>query len=157
MNQNVMNQRGFASISDVEEFSKSLTRAMDDLTEVIEAETDLVRAGKLVAATSLQPKKNQHAETYITLAHRAKAHAASIKRLSPPMAESLSSAQSVFKATLQINMAALATAREVSESLIKGVARNMSRQEKPKTYTSAAAPSAAYQAPATGVAVNRSA
>ncbi|MEN0088561.1 MAG: flagellar protein FlgN [Pseudomonadota bacterium] len=157
MNQNLTQQRGFASISDVEEFSRSLTGAMDDLTEVIEAETDLVRAGKLVAATSLQPKKSQHAEAYITLVNRAKAHAPAIRQLSPSMAESLASAQSVFKSTLQINMAALATAREVSENLIKGVAKNMSRQEKPKTYTSAAAPSAAYQTPATGVAVNRSA
>lgn len=157
MNQNLAQQRGFSSLSDVEEFSNSLTKAMDDLTEVIEAETDLVRAGKLVAVTSLQPKKNQHAETYITLVNRAKTHAGAIKRLSPPMADKLGSAQAVFKSTLQINMAALATAREVSEGLIKGVARNMSRHEKPKTYTSGAAPSAAYQAPATGVAVNRSA
>ncbi|MEO0635949.1 MAG: flagellar protein FlgN, partial [Pseudomonadota bacterium] len=147
----------FSSLKDVEEFSNSLTKAMDDLTEVIEAETDLVRAGKLVAATSLQPKKNQHAETYIALVTRAKTHAQSIRQLSPSLAQHLSSAQAVFKSTLQINMAALATAREVSEGLIKGVAKNMARAEKPKTYTSAAAPSAAYQAPATGVAVNRSA
>ena len=157
MTANQNQSHGFRSLADVEQFSKNMMTAMDELTEVIEAETDLVRAGKLVAATSLQTKKSKHAENYIALVNQARSHGQTIKALAPAAADRLSAAQDMFKSTLQINLAALATAREVSEGLIRGVAHNMARQEKPTTYTAGAAQSTAYNAPATGVAVNRSA
>jgi hypothetical protein len=156
MNANQPYFNGFQSLRDVEAFSDDLLKAMDDLTDVIEAETDLVRAGQLLSATALQPRKSQHAESYIKLVECARNQAQTIKDISPKVAEQLIRAQDIFKATLQINMAALTTAREVSQSLIKGVADNMARQEKPSTYTASAGQSVAHNAPATGIAVNRS-
>ena len=75
------------------------------VTEVIEAETDLVRAGQLVGATALQSQKAKHAETYVKLIEQAKNQGATIKALSPSLAEKLVRAQNTFKATLQIGRA----------------------------------------------------
>jgi len=148
--------KGFSSIDDVEQFSNSMLKAMDELNQVIEVETDFVRAGKLVGAAALQPEKTKCAEIYMTMVTRAKAQASLIRAFSPDIAKKLASAQEMFRNTLHKNMQALNTAREVSEDLVKGVAENLSRQEAPTIYGPQASAPKVSSAPSKGIAINQS-
>lgn len=131
---------------------------MDELLAVIEQETALVRAGKLIAAGELQPRKAELVADYVRDMQRVKSNQTAIGKLAGDRVERLRNRHGEFRALLQINMAVLATAREVAEDLVRSVATTVGAQARPQTY---APPGAAPRAPvgnpvtARGIAVDR--
>ncbi len=111
-----------------------LESSMEGLVELIEAETKLLRDGKLFATAELESKKNDYAKAYVDLMKSAQEQERILKRLIPEQIEKLSFRHEEFKSLLQINLTALAAARDVTRGLIGGVARQMGQTQAPATY-----------------------
>jgi hypothetical protein len=63
-----------------------------------------------------------------------KANALALARLAPEALARFKAAHGAFGRAVETNQTVLATARAVSESLIKGVAEEMNRQSRPQGY-----------------------
>lgn len=111
-----------------------LTSTMDQLVDAIEEETQLVRSGKLAAASEVQPNKSELAKSYISDIAQVKQNALVLSRLAPASIEVLRGRHEEFRALLKINLAVLATAREVSQDIVKTVAVKTSAGPGTTTY-----------------------
>ena len=76
-------------------------------------------------------------------AKRVEANAPLLKRHVPKLLVELRRRHEQFQATLQMNLAVLATAHAVSEGIIRGVAGELARKSAPRTYGMSGRPSAA--------------
>lgn len=111
-----------------------LETSMDALLAVVEEETRLVRTGKLIEAGALQGRKADLVAAYARDMAEAKANMTALGRLSAPAVARLRDRHAEFRSLIQINMAVLATAREVAEDLVRSVAEAVGQGERPKTY-----------------------
>ena len=126
--------RTIATVADAELLIKHLIEVMDALVEVVEEETDLVRAGHLRDATRLEPEKADLAQRYAAAAVAVKANAAFLSRHVPRRYEEMRRMHDTFHALLQTNLTVLATAHAVSEGIIRGVSGELARKAAPRTY-----------------------
>ncbi|MTI05936.1 flagellar protein FlgN [Roseibium denhamense] len=130
---------------------------MEALLSVIEMETDMVRAGKLKEAGELQADKARLIHEYTRGMLTAKEHAVALGNLAPSATQSLRRQHGEFQPVLRINLAVLATARDVANNIVSTVAKAVGAQKPsaPTTYgrngTSASGPQSAQ-----GIAVNQS-
>ena len=108
---------------------------MEGLIELIEVETSLVREGKLFAASELEAKKTEYAQAYVELMESARKQEQVLQSMLPANLEKLRHRHEDFKSLLQMNLAALQTARDVTRNLIQGVAKKMGQNQTPTTYS----------------------
>jgi hypothetical protein len=111
-----------------------LADTMDKLLEVVEAETEIVRTGKLSQLAELEAGKVTLARRYIRDIECLKANAPFIGRAIPELVEEFRLGYLQFRNALESNMAVLATAHSVSEGIVRGVASEIAAQERPQTY-----------------------
>jgi flagellar biosynthesis/type III secretory pathway chaperone len=111
-----------------------LAEVMASLLEILEEETQLVRAGRISEVTRIEPKKSELARLYIADAGLVKANALYLARELPREFDELRRRHERFHALLQINLAVLATAHAVSEGIIRGAAGELARKAAPQTY-----------------------
>ena len=111
-----------------------LAEAMTLLLDVLEEETQLVRAGRISEIARIEPKKSEFARRYVADAGLVRANALTIARQTPREFEDLRRRHEEFRAVLQINLAVLATAHAVSEGIIRGAAGELARKAAPQTY-----------------------
>ena len=129
-----------------------LLDVMDALLGVVEQETELVRAGKLAAAAKLEPSKTELSQLYLADAARLRTSHSYFAQTVPDILEALRKRHDLFHALLQINLTVLATARAVSESIMRGVSDELTRKATPQGYGAggrAAAPAAGIRPPLT--------
>ena len=107
---------------------------MDALLGVMEAETRLVRAGKLREAGELQPGKAELARRYLLDVETVKTNRAAISMFCKPMFERLRQRHESFSAQTRINLGVLATAKAVTESLVQEIAAMETRASAPRGY-----------------------
>ncbi|WP_321339389.1 flagellar protein FlgN [Breoghania sp.] len=140
--------------AEAENECSELKFTMDSLLSAIEEETALVRAGKLREAGDLQPRKAELMQQYIRRLNRTRDNSVALGNLAPVAVADLRRGHVEFQAVLKINLAVLATAREVAEKLVRSVAESVGVAESPKTYTRGGTPP---QTTSTrGIAINRS-
>ena len=145
-----------ASQQEAENFCAALSGTMDALLSVIEMETDLVRAGKLKEAGELQADKARLIHEYTRGMMAAKEHAVALGNLAPAATQSLRRQHGEFQPVLRINLAVLATARDVANNLVSAVAKAAGAKNAaaPTTYgRTGTAPSGPQSA--RGIAVNQ--
>ncbi|WP_349357551.1 flagellar protein FlgN [Stappia sp.] len=131
-----------------------LAETMAELLKIIEAETELVRAGKLEEAGLLQPEKANLVSVYMRGMTFVRDQTVSLGNLAPASVEDLKRRHAEFQPVLRINLAVLATAREVADNLMRKVAEGAGSRRAPTTYgPGGSAPRA--PTPADGIAVNR--
>jgi Rod binding domain-containing protein len=108
-----------------------LSEVMDALAGVVQQETELVRSGRLGAATKLEVQKAELARRYVadTLKLRGR-HA----QLPPDLSATLRQRHESFRGLLQLNLTVLATAQAVSEGIVRGVSGELARKSAPQTY-----------------------
>ena len=111
-----------------------LNQTMDQLIDSIDEETQLVRSGKLLAASEVQPNKSELAKSYISDIAQVKENALALSRLAPTSIDALRTRHEEFRAMLKINLAVLATAREVSQDIIHTVKMKTSSGPGTTTY-----------------------
>lgn len=122
------------SASEAEAVLSRLLEIIPPLMAVIEQETTLVRAGRLVEATRLEPRKSQLSVLYLSDAARVKASSHYLNQHMSARCRELRHKHDELHALLRINLTVLATAHAVSEGIIRGVARELARKASPKTY-----------------------
>lgn len=94
---------------------------MDELIRLVEEETHLVREGKMFALKQLEPKKKQAAREFITGLEAVKKIRPALEQHAPDAILRLRRRHSEFRSMLQLNLAALATAREVSDGMLRAI------------------------------------
>lgn len=141
--------------AEANQFCSALSSTMEGLLRVIETETALVRDGKLREAGSLQPEKAKLIHEYTRGMMCAKDNSIALGNLAPAAAQNLKRQHAEFQPLLRINLAVLATAREVANSIVASVAKAVGAQNKSTTYGPTGGQPQAPR-PASGIAINRS-
>ncbi len=119
---------------EAERLVASALAALDALQPLVERETTLLRLGKVRTALGDSLAKNEAAQTYTRLLERLKANAIALGRFAPENLAELRSRHEGFSEALQLNMAVIATARTVSEGILRELAHQLGGNAAPKTY-----------------------
>ncbi len=120
-----------ASAAEADALTAHFTTVMDALLDIVQQETDLVRAGRLGQAATLAEPKADLTQRYIADALQLKASRAQI---APERLAALHRRHDQFRALLQINLTVLATAHAVSEGIVRGVSGELARKSAPSIY-----------------------
>lgn len=112
-------------------FCTELAATLAELMTTLDEEARLIRAARLRDAAALAPRKAMLAEDYRRSLERLKANAAEYGREAPAEIEDLKARHAEFERILQTNLAVLATARTVSETLVRSVAEAMGARKGP--------------------------
>lgn len=137
-----------------EQICAAVESNMDELVRLIEEETALVRSGHLFAAGELQGRKAECARQFIAGMEAVKKIRPAIEKVAPGAIARLRRRHEEFKSVLQMNLAVLATAREVSDNLIEDIARGIGRGPAQRGYGSTGAVETGTSG-ARGIAVDR--
>jgi hypothetical protein len=123
-----------AGRADAEQLVAGVLATMGELAAVLDAETGHVRVGRLREGLAQEARKSELAASYMQGLEAVKANAIALSRLAPEALERLKAAHVAFRETVGTNQVVLATARAVSESLVKGIADEMNRHSRPQGY-----------------------
>ena len=131
--------------AEARKLAEDMMEVMSGLLAVVERETELVRAGKVVDAIKLEPQKSELSRRYMVGVENLKNAQVHLKQVAPELLAALRRHHETFHGMLQVNLTVLATAHAVSEGIVRGVNAEVQRNNMPNGYTSAgqrAAPSA---------------
>jgi predicted phosphohydrolase len=144
-----------SSITDARKLADGMLKAMNELLELIERETTLVRAGKIADAMRLETQKTELSKRYVSHVSLLKGSHLYMKRTTPDLLTALERHHETFRAMLQVNLTVLATAHAISEAIIRGVNAEVQKKRAPSTYTAAGNPAKPNSRNATPFAVSR--
>ncbi|WFU84025.1 hypothetical protein QA645_15170 [Bradyrhizobium sp. CIAT3101] len=117
--------------------AEDLMDAMSALLGLIERETELVRAGKVREAMTMESQKQELSRRYVGAVSQLKANQTQLSKSAPELLSTLHRHHDAFRAMLQVNLTVLATAHAVSESVVRGVNAEIQKRNVPNTYTAA--------------------
>jgi hypothetical protein len=123
--------------AEARKLAEDLMDAMSALLGLIERETELVRAGKVREAMTLESQKQELSRRYVGAVNQLKANQAQLAKSAPELLSTLHRHHDAFRAMLQVNLTVLATAHAVSESVVRGVNAEIQKRNVPNTYTAA--------------------
>jgi hypothetical protein len=132
-----------ASKAEAEALTADVLKTMQELETVLEAETAQVRIGHIREGLANEARKSELTGRYLQGLEALKANAIALARFVPDRLETLKAAHARFGRAVQANQVVLATARAVSETLIKSIAEELARGQRTQGYTPAG-----YGAPA---------
>lgn len=142
--------------ADAKRLAQDMIDVMTALLSLVERETELVRAGNIRQAMTLEAEKGELSRKYVGSIGRLKASHKYMQAKTPELLTALHRHHDTFRAMLQINLTVLATAHAVSEGIVRGVSAEMQRRSAPQTYTAAGQRSAPQSRNASPIAVSRS-
>lgn len=142
--------------AEARKLAEDLMDAMSALLGLIERETELVRAGKVGEAMTLESSKQELSRNYVGAVSQLKANQAQLAKSAPELLSTLHRHHDAFRAMLQVNLTVLATAHAVSESVVRGVNAEIQKRNVPNTYTAAGRRAAPGPRHITPLAVSRS-
>lgn len=108
-------------------FCADLSQTVDTLIEVLSEETRLIKAAKLTAAAAMTSQKSVVSERYMKAHGVLRVAGQDLSRLAPDEVGHLRERHQALESAISLNLAVLATARTVSETLIKGVGETVVR------------------------------
>ena len=127
-------RNSIASVGEAEQAIANLGVIIDRLTETIDQETALVRAGRMLKAGEMEERKSALASAFTAETVRLANGREFILRATPDAVVRLRERHIAFQRLLQTNMTVLATAHAVSEGIIRGVSGELARTAAPQTY-----------------------
>jgi hypothetical protein len=111
-----------------------LTTLLENLSSLVQRETALVRAGQVRGAAEIEPVKRELAGRLFTAGERLKANAKFILQAVPTRCAALQDVQDGLRAALQKNLVVLATARAVSEGIVRRLSGELAKKASPQVY-----------------------
>jgi capsid protein len=126
-----------ASKADAEALTADVLACLADLERVLEAETAHVRAGRVREGLADEARKGELSARYVRGLETLKSNAVALARFAPDRLDALKSAHARFAKVVEANQVVLATARAVSESLVKGIAEELGRGQRAQGYAPA--------------------
>jgi hypothetical protein len=133
-----------------------ISKLMIELCEIVEQETALVRSGRLTSAAKVAQRKGDLARTFMALATRVRASTPFLAQQTPKLLDALRAQHDQFRTRLQINLTVLATARAVSEGILRGVSTELARRSTVQTYGASGRRLAPNRRDGPPIALNRS-
>ncbi|MBV6657919.1 MAG: hypothetical protein KI785_09145 [Devosiaceae bacterium] len=134
-------------------FVGQLQGLMQSLSRHVKRETEALRQGAYGDGLADLESKSELFRSYHAGLERLRANASHLSRFAPVQLDELRKLNAAFQEDVKLNLAAVATARGVSEQLLTRLAARASETRKPKTY--AANGAMAYQPQAAAVSVDR--
>lgn len=128
---------GVSSAAEGTQLLAVVTALIDQLSEVVERETALVRDGRLRDAAAMESAKTELSSRYLAASRRVRASASFLKAHVPALLQELQELHGRLRELLQANQMVLATAHAVAEGLIRGAAGELGRKRAPQTYGAA--------------------
>lgn len=122
---------------DAERLVGTVTATMTELETVLDDETLHLKAGRLRDGLAGERRKSELAGAYLRGLEACKSNAVALARFAPDQIESLKRAHTGFQRAVERNQTVIATARAVSESLVRGLADEMARNAQPQVYGTA--------------------
>jgi hypothetical protein len=122
------------SREDAQRLVGDVTATMAALETVLEAETTHLRAGRLRDGLAGADRKGELAGAYMRGLEACKANAIALARFAPDEVDTLKAAHTGFQRVVERNQVVLATARAVSEGLVRSLADEMGRAARPEIY-----------------------
>ncbi|GAU83980.1 hypothetical protein [Bosea sp. BIWAKO-01] len=116
-----------ASALEAQSLIEAVLETLGALSHVVGEETELVRAGKLSDAMEREPRKTELAGIYMRGVEQVKLNAVALARFVPDQVKRLKAAHVAFQDLIEINQIVLATARAVSESIVRDLASEANR------------------------------
>lgn len=108
--------------------------SLDALEALLARESSHVRVGRLREGLAETERKTGLASDYLQGLEAIKANAIALARFAPEGITALKAAHARFTQAVETNQAVLATARTVSEGLVKTLADEMNRARTPTVY-----------------------
>src|SRR5262249_4194591 len=105
-----------------------------DLSDVLQQETEHLRAGRVSAASAVAEPKHDLSRRYVAGTRRRKASGPKLARGAPDRRAARQERQAALRALLQPNLTVRATAHAVSEGIVRGVSKEITRRSVPHTY-----------------------
>ena len=96
-------------------------RRMEELLNLVDEEIEIVRSGKLFGLKGLQPRKAKAAKDFIAALDAVKKIRPALERSTPDCIYRLRRKHSEFRSMLQLNLAALATAKAASDDMLRAI------------------------------------
>lgn len=124
-----------------------LENAMADLVLALEAQTALIAQGRIREGLANEAGKAELSAAYVLHLQHAKANVIALARLAPEELRAFRTRQAEFERIVDRNQTVLATARAVSETLIRGLAEEVERSARPTGYGVVARPPVAPASP----------
>lgn len=116
------------------ELAAAVLDTLASLAQVIGEETQLMRDGRISEALDREIRKTELAGQYMRGLETVKANAVALARFAPEQVERLKGAHLEFSELLETNQAVLATARAVSETIVRDLAKDAGRTSQPAGY-----------------------
>jgi hypothetical protein len=107
---------------------------MGELADVVQQETELVRAGRVSAASKFAEPKGDLSRRYVAGTIQLKASKPQLAHIARDRLAALQQRHESLRTLLQTNLTVLATAHAVSESVVRGVSSEIGRRSTPETY-----------------------
>lgn len=115
-------------------FSERLKGLLISLTSHLQRETLALRAGQYAQGVADHETKADLIFAYRDALKQVKDHQGQLARFIPVKIDELRRLNETFQAELQVNLAAVSTAKAVSELLLTRLADQVSASKRPKTY-----------------------
>ena len=131
----VVDRAGAAALAGV------VLSVMGELETVLARETEHVRAGRLREGLAEDGLKADLSARYAKGVAALKANAVALARFAPAEVDGLKAAHRRFAAAVETNQLVLATARTVSESLMRNLSDSLKKSTTPQVYGSRRVPS----------------
>lgn len=122
------------SAPEARELVDAIMATLGSLAHVVGEETQLMRDGQIAAALDREAKKTELAGRYMRGLEVVKANAVALARFVPDDVQRLKGAHQEFSELLDTNQAVLATARAVSESIVRDLAKDAGRAPQAAGY-----------------------
>ena len=133
----------------------SVLDGLAGLEKLLEIETAHLRAGRINDALAHGERKGELTGAYLRGLEAVKANAVALARFAPQSLERLKAAHTGFGRVVEVNQVVLATARAVSESIVKGISDEMNRSSAPQGYGPAGAYGAGRPKPGAPLVLSR--
>lgn len=119
---------------EAERFVAAMVAGMAALEEVLARETECLKAGRIREGLGLEAEKSRLAAAYLRDLETLKANAVALGRFAPDAVAGLRRANEGFRAAVARNQAVVATARSVSEGLVRTLSEELSKRTRPASY-----------------------
>ncbi|MGE7472747.1 hypothetical protein ACQKLX_25190 [Bosea sp. NPDC003192] len=127
-----------ANAVEAERLIETVMETLSALSHVVGEETGLVKAGRLKDAMEREARKAELAGTYMKGVEQIKLNAVALARFSPEKVKRLKNAHLAFQELIDLNQTVLATARAISESIMRDLATDTNKQNRAPGYGPAA-------------------
>lgn len=126
--------RRVASPTDAKALIGELRETMAALEKVLTVETEHLRVGRINDGLAESERKSALTSAYLQGLEALKANAVALARFAPQGLEILKTEHAAFARVIETNQIVLATARAVSENLVKGISDELGRSQRPQVY-----------------------